>query len=69
MANTGLFNAEGKALSIADFMAMLPTEKEAEQYAIIIGKLKFNTEEIVKAINEEGDGHCFQWKLDIESCE
>lgn len=33
MANTGLFNAEGKELSIADFMAMLPTEKEAEQYA------------------------------------
>jgi hypothetical protein len=33
MKNTGLFNAEGKALSIADVMAMLPTEKEAEQYA------------------------------------
>lgn len=25
MEKTGLFNAEGKALSIADFMAMLPT--------------------------------------------
>ena len=25
MENTGLFNAEGKALSIADVMAMLPT--------------------------------------------
>ena len=27
MENTGLFNAEGKALSIADVMAMLPTRK------------------------------------------
>ena len=26
MENTGLFNAEGKELSIADVMAMLPTE-------------------------------------------
>ena len=26
MENTGLFNAEGKALSIADVMDMLPTE-------------------------------------------
>ena len=25
MENTGLFNSEGKALSIADVMAMLPT--------------------------------------------
>lgn len=25
MENTGLYNAEGKALSIADVMAMLPT--------------------------------------------
>ena len=25
MENTGLFNAEGKALSIADVMAMLPS--------------------------------------------
>ena len=25
MVNTGLFNAEGKALSIADVMAMLPS--------------------------------------------
>lgn len=25
MENTGLFNAEGKALSIADVLAMLPT--------------------------------------------
>ena len=33
MENTGLFNAEGKALSIADVMAMLPTDKEAEKYA------------------------------------
>mgnify|MGYP003620396182 CR=1 FL=1 len=33
MENTGLFDAEGKALSIADVMAMLPTEKEAERYA------------------------------------
>ena len=27
MENTGLFNAEGKALSIADVMAMLPNEE------------------------------------------
>ena len=33
MENTGLFDAEGKALSIADVMAMLPTDKEAEKYA------------------------------------
>lgn len=38
-------------------------------YAIIIGKLKLNTEEAIKNINEEGDGHCFQWKMDIEECE
>ena len=32
MENTGLFNAEGKALNIADVMAMLPTEKEVDEW-------------------------------------
>ena len=31
MGNTGLFNAEGKALSITDVMAMLPTDEEIKQ--------------------------------------
>ena len=36
MENTGLFNAEGKALSIADVMAMLPTDR-AKYYCKLIG--------------------------------
>jgi hypothetical protein len=30
MKNTRLYNAEGKALSIADVMAMLPTDEKLE---------------------------------------
>lgn len=30
MKNTGLFNAEGKALSIADVMATLPSDEKLE---------------------------------------
>jgi hypothetical protein len=32
MEKTGLFNAEGKTLSIADVYAMLPTEKEVDEW-------------------------------------
>ena len=31
MENTGLFNAEGKALSIADVMDMLPSSETVEE--------------------------------------
>ena len=34
MGNTGLFNEEGKALSIADVMAMLPSVDDAGVIAV-----------------------------------
>lgn len=60
MENTGLFNAEGKALSITDVMAMLPSDNKMED--LIRSRSQLYTSYSVK--DKEGK---YRSVVDIES--